>query len=140
MSIDAPETTVELEYDLRAARRRTYIIALISALLGAIPATIFKHIAPWFILVPMTIGGVLVIAFDIRETFRKSHMLRSVRDLTPSELKVSQSLARLSRQVVALQQKEAAHAAAEAELEKAILKAQARAERLESLSLVPVDA
>ncbi len=142
MSIDAAETMIELEYDLRAARKRTYFIALITALVGAIPATMLKDAAPWFVLVPITLGGALVIGFDIRAAWRKSHMLRLVRDITASELKVTQSLARLSRQVVSLQDKEAPIQATQAEVEKetAILKAQAREERLESSSLVLADA
>jgi hypothetical protein len=128
MSIDATDTDIELEYSLRAARKRTYIIAFVVAVLGAIPATILKDRAPWFILVPITIGGLLVIGLDIREAWCKSRMLRLVRDITVSESKMSQSLGRLWNLV-----REGPGAIAEAERANATVGAQAREEQLRVL-------
>lgn len=57
--------------------KRIWMIAICTAIIGAIPVTIFKNTAPWLIAVPICIGTIVALGFEIWDLMKRRGFVSS---------------------------------------------------------------
>jgi hypothetical protein len=82
MTNEASLEILELEQELKDTRRRMYKIAFWTGLLGALPVLAIKDSAPWVIAIPICVGALLGIIFDVRKARTKATVLHLAKNIS----------------------------------------------------------
>jgi hypothetical protein len=68
----------DFEMELKHSLRRMWLIAVIIAVLSVAPLAYFEHTQPWVIAIPIAIGVLLGLIFEVREDLKRSAQARSL--------------------------------------------------------------
>jgi hypothetical protein len=81
----------EFERDLKHSLRRMWLIAVVVAVASAIPLAYFEHTKPWVIAVPIALGVLLGLVFEVRDDLRRYAETKNLAATLQKQQRVAQT-------------------------------------------------